>query len=196
MIINRILLVYLQVFIDLDRITAGFQRSDLIILAARPAMGKTSFALNVAANSSIQYNVPVAVFSLEMSKEQLVQRIIASEAEIDQDKLKRGNLSESDFSKLVMTAGKIFDAQLYINDTGFLSINELKAAARKAFIEYNVQMIVIDYLQLLSGSSNSKESRTQEIAEISRNLKALAKELNIPIIALSQLSRAVEIQKR
>ncbi|MCK9223878.1 MAG: replicative DNA helicase [Candidatus Muirbacterium halophilum] len=179
-------------FIDLDRYTAGFQRSDLIILAARPAMGKTSLALNIATNSAIQYNIPVALFSLEMSKEQLVQRIIASEAEIDQDKLKRGNLSESDFSKLVMTAGKIFDAQLYINDSGFLSINELKAASRKVFIEHNIQMIVIDYLQLLSGSPNSKESRTQEIAEISRNLKALAKELNIPIIALSQLSRAVE----
>lgn len=179
-------------FIDLDKYTAGFQRSDLIILAARPAMGKTSFALNVAANAAIQYNVPVAVFSLEMSKEQLVQRIIASEAEIDQDKLKRGNLSESDFSKLVMTAGKIFDAPLFINDTGFLSINELKAAARKVFIENNIQLLMIDYLQLLSGSANSKESRTQEIAEISRNLKALAKELNIPVIALSQLSRAVE----
>ncbi|MGM0607082.1 MAG: replicative DNA helicase [Candidatus Muiribacteriota bacterium] len=176
-------------FIDLDRITSGFQNSDLIIVAARPAMGKTSLCLNIAAHISLRESIPVAVFSLEMSAAQLVQRILSSEAEVDQDKIKRGNLSESEFGRLVLSAGKIFDSKIFINDS-VSSINDVKAATRKAFIENNIQLLIIDYLQLLSG--NNKESKVQEISEISRNLKMLAKELNIPVIALSQLSRRVE----
>ncbi|MFA5478671.1 MAG: replicative DNA helicase [Candidatus Muiribacteriota bacterium] len=178
-------------FIDLDRITSGFQKSDLIILAARPGVGKTAFCLNLAANAALKEKQPVAIFSLEMPATQLVQRILSSEAEVDQEKLRKGNLSESEFGRLVLSAGRVFDAGLFINDSGFLTINELKAAARKAYMEHNIKMIVVDYLQLLSGG-NKNASRVEEISEISRNLKSLAKELNIPIIALSQLSRKVE----
>ncbi|PLX17192.1 MAG: replicative DNA helicase [Candidatus Muiribacterium halophilum] len=177
-------------FTDLDKKTSGWHGSDLVILAARPAMGKTALCLNFAINAALK-KVPVAFFSLEMSAAQLVQRVLASEAEIDQDRLKKGTLSDSDFSRLVMAAGKIFEAPLYINDTGGLTLGELKAAARKAYMEHDIKLLIIDYLQLLSVPSK-KNSREQEIAEISRALKGLAKEFNIPVIALAQLSRAVE----
>jgi len=177
-------------FTDLDKKTSGWHGSDLVILAARPAMGKTALCLNFAINAALK-KIPVAFFSLEMGASQLVQRILASEAEIDQDKLKKGTLSDSDFSRLVMAAGKIFEAPLYINDTGGLTLGELKAAARKVFMEHDIKLLIIDYLQLLSVASK-KNSREQEIAEISRTLKGLAKEFNIPVIALAQLSRAVE----
>ena len=180
-------------FIDLDNKTAGLHGSDLILIAARPAMGKTAFALNIAAHAAIRENIPVAVFNLEMSKEQLVNRILCMEAMVDSNKLMTGKLDEDDWTKLAGVIGPISDSGIYIDDTPGISITEIRTKCRKLKMEKNIGLVVIDYIQLIQGSGNKKNgSREQEIAEISRSLKILAKELNVPVIALSQLSRAVE----
>lgn len=178
-------------YIDLDSMTSGWQPSDLIILAARPAMGKTSFALNVAQNAAIKAKVPVAIFSLEMSRDQLVQRMMSSEAMIDQHKLRTGRLLDEEWVRLTKAVQPLSLGQIYIDDTPAISALELRARARRLKAEKGLGLIVIDYLQLMQvGRKN--ESRQQEISEISRSLKALARELEVPIIALSQLSRAAE----
>ena len=178
-------------FYDLDAMTNGLQKSDLIILAARPAMGKTSFALNIAQNVALKANVPVAIFSLEMSKEQLVQRLLCSEAEVDTQRLKTGNMQTKDWEKLAIAMDAFSQAPIYIDDTAGCTITDLRAKCRRlAMAEKNLGLIVIDYLQLIEGTG--REDRMQQISSISRGLKILAKELNVPIISLSQLSRAVE----
>jgi replicative DNA helicase len=179
-------------FSAIDRITAGWQKSDLIILAARPGMGKTAFVLSMARNMAVEFKKPVAVFSLEMAGVQLVMRLIASETELAADKLKRGQLEQYEWEQLNARLSNITDAPLYIDDTPALSIFELRAKCRRLKAQHDVQLVIIDYLQLMSGGGDSKGNREQEISNISRSLKSLAKELNIPIIALSQLSRAVE----
>jgi replicative DNA helicase len=179
-------------FKELDRMTAGFQPSDLIIVAGRPSMGKTSFCLNVAQYAAIQKKVPIAIFSLEMSKEQLGIRMLCSEAHVEGTKLRSGFLGESDWPRLTIAAGNLSDASIYIDDTAALTILELRAKARRLKTEQGgLGMVIIDYLQLMKGRTRV-ESRQQEISEISRSLKALAKELNIPVIAVSQLSRKTE----
>ena len=180
-------------YYDLDAITNGLQKSDLIILAARPAMGKTSFALNIAQNVALKGNVPVAIFSLEMSKDQLTQRLLCAEAEVDTQRLKTGNMQAKDWEKLADAMEKFHQcpATIYIDDTAGVTITDLRAKCRRlAMAEKNLGLIVIDYLQLIEGIG--REDRLQQISGISRGLKILAKELNVPIIALSQLSRAVE----
>ena len=180
-------------FADLDDKTAGLHGSDLILIAARPAMGKTAFALNIAAHAAIRENVPVAVFNLEMSKDQLVNRMLCMEAMVDSNKVMTGKLDEDDWSKLAGVVGPMSDAGIYIDDTPGISITEIRTKCRKLKMEKDIGLIVIDYIQLIQGSGSRKNgSREQEIAEISRSLKILAKELNVPVIALSQLSRAVE----
>ena len=181
-------------FYDLDRMLNGLQKSDLIIIAARPAMGKTSFCLNIAQNAALKSGVPVAVFSLEMSKEQLVTRMLTSEAMVDQHRVRAGELEDEDWLRLTEVAGMLAKAPIYIDDTPGLTIRELRARARRLKQERNVGLIIIDYLQLLGGSRRV-ESRQQEISEISRSLKGLAKELDVPVVALSQLSRAVEARQ-
>lgn len=179
-------------FIELDTKTAGLHGSELILIAARPAMGKSAFALNIAANAALKANTPVAIFSLEMSKEQMVNRILCSEAMVDSNKVRTGKLEDEDWSKLAGTIGPLSETGIYIDDTAGINITEIRARCRKLKLEKNIGLIVIDYLQLIQGSSRKNGSREQEIAEISRSLKILAKELNVPVIALSQLSRAVE----
>jgi replicative DNA helicase len=171
---------------------AGLQKSDLIILAARPSMGKTSFALNIAQNVATKQGVPVGVFSLEMSKEQLIDRMLASEAGIDSWKLRTGSLEDKDFEKLNKAMGVLAEAPIYIDDSAMTNVMEMRTKARRLQSEHDLGLIVIDYLQLMSGGSNSSDNRVQEISEISRGLKGLARELNVPVIALSQLSRSVE----
>lgn len=178
-------------FVDLDRFTSGWQPSDLIILAARPAMGKTSFGLNIAQNAATKGNISTAIFSLEMSREQLVQRLMSSEAAIDQHKLRTGRLLDEEWVRLTRAAQPLSTAKLYIDDTPAISILELRAKARRLKAEKGLGLIVIDYLQLIQVNKRI-ENRQQEISEISRSLKALARELNVPVLALSQLSRAVE----
>jgi replicative DNA helicase len=179
-------------FKELDRMTAGFQPSDLIIVAGRPSMGKTAFCLNVAQYAAIQKKIPIAIFSLEMSKEQLGIRMLCSEAHVEGTKLRSGFLTESDWPRLTIAAGNLSDALIYIDDTAALTILELRAKARRLKTEKGgLGMVIVDYLQLMKGRSRV-ESRQQEISEISRSLKALAKELNIPVIAVSQLSRKTE----
>ncbi len=179
-------------FKDLDRMTAGFQPSDLIIVAGRPSMGKTAFCLNLAQYAAISKKNPVAIFSLEMSKEQLVIRMLCSEAHVEGTKLRSGFLSESDWPRLTIAAGNLSEAPIFIDDTAALTVLELRAKARRLKTERGgLGMVIIDYLQLMKGRSRV-ESRQQEISEISRSLKALAKELNIPVIAVSQLSRKTE----
>lgn len=178
-------------FKELDRLTAGFQPSDLIIVAGRPSMGKTAFCLNVAQYAAIEGRIPVAIFSLEMSKEQLVLRMLCSEAQVEGTRLRTGYLGESDWPKLTMAAGTLSDAPIFIDDTAALSVLELRAKARRLKSEQGLGMIIVDYLQLMKGRGRA-ESRQQEISEISRSLKALAKELNVPVIAVSQLSRKTE----
>jgi replicative DNA helicase len=178
-------------FKELDRMTAGFQPSDLIIIAGRPSMGKTAFCLNVAQYAAIENKIPVAVFSLEMSKEQLVIRMLCSEAHVEGTRLRTGFLNESDWPKLTIAAGNLSEAPIYIDDSAALSVLELRAKARRLKSERGLGMLIIDYLQLMKGRVKV-ESRQQEISEISRSLKALAKELNIPVIAVSQLSRKTE----
>ena len=177
-------------FTDLDKLTAGFQRSDLIIVAARPSMGKTAFALNIARNAAVE-GVPVGIFSLEMSKEQLAMRLLCSEARVDSHKIRTGFLSQQECAKLLGAAGALTDAPIYIDDTANISPLELRAKARRMMADRGLGMVVVDYLQLMKGRENA-ERREQEISEISRSLKGLAKELNIPVIALSQLNRKVE----
>ena len=179
-------------FTDLDYRTAGFHGSELILIAARPAMGKTAFALNIATNAAVKSKVPVAVFSLEMSKEQLVNRILCSESMVDSNKVRTGKLEEDDWTKLAGSIGPLSEANIYIDDTPGISITEIRAKCRKLKLEKNIGLIVIDYLQLIQGTGKRNASREQEISEISRSLKILAKELDVPVIALSQLSRAAE----
>lgn len=180
-------------FRDLDRLTAGLQPSDLILIAARPSMGKTAFVLNIAQHVAVKQKKGVAFFSLEMSKEQLVQRMLCAEAPIDAQRLRIGELQDADWKKLVDAAGRLSEAPIFIDDTPGITVAEMRSKARRLKIEYDLQMIIIDYLQLMQGNTGSRsESRQQEISEISRSLKALARELHVPVIALSQLSRGVE----
>lgn len=177
-------------FIDLDYMTAGFQPSDLILVAARPSMGKTAFVLNIAQHMAFRNDVTVAIFSLEMSKEQLVNRLLSLESKVDSQSIRTGNLADDDWVSLIEGAGIIGNSHLIIDDTPAISITELRSKCRKYKLEHNLGVIMIDYLQLMTGGKS--ESRQQEISEISRSLKALARELNVPVVALSQLSRAVE----
>ena len=180
-------------FRDLDTITSGFQNSDLIILAARPSMGKTSFALNLAEAAAIDEKIPTGIFSLEMSKDQLVDRLLSSQAGVDSWKLRTGNLTDEDFPKIGYAMGVLSEAPIFIDDSAGGNIMEIRAKARRLQMEHGLGLIIIDYLQLMEGRSKGGDAnRVQEISEISRSLKGLARELNVPIIALSQLSRAVE----
>ena len=179
-------------FIDLDYRTAGMQPSDLVLIAARPSMGKTAFVLNIAQYVAFHSRECVAIFSLEMSKEQLVNRLFAMESKVDSQHLRTGNLSDNEWEKLIESAGMIGQSKLIIDDTPGISIAEMRSKCRKFKLEMDLKMIIIDYLQLMSGSGRGSESRQQEISEISRSLKALARELQVPVLALSQLSRAVE----
>lgn len=178
-------------FVDLDYRTSGLQPSDLVLVAARPSMGKTAFVLNIAQYVAFHHNLATAIFSLEMSKEQLVNRLFALEARVDAQLLRSGNLADSDWEKLIEGAGTIGKSKLIIDDTPGISISELRSKCRKYKLEHDLKLVIIDYLQLMSGSSRS-DSRQQEISDISRSLKGLARELNVPVIALSQLSRQVE----
>ena len=178
-------------FSGIDRMTSGLHNSDLLILAARPAMGKSAFAINIA-TSVAKSGVPVAIFNLEMSKEQVVNRILASEAMVDSNKLRTGQLDDNDWMKLASTSGILSDTPIYIDDTPGISIMEIRTKCRKLKMEKDIGLVVIDYLQLITASGKKNSSREQEISEISRSLKILAKELNIPVIALSQLSRSAE----
>lgn len=180
-------------FLDLDYRTAGMQPSDLILVAARPSMGKTAFVLNIAQNVAFKENLCVAIFSLEMSKEQLVNRLFSLESKVDSQHIRTGSLTDAEWEKLIESAGVIGKSKLIIDDTPGISISELRSKCRKFKMEHDLKMIIIDYLQLMSGSGGrSSDSRQQEISDISRSLKALARELQVPVIALSQLSRAVE----
>ena len=179
-------------FADLDYKTAGLHGSDLVLIAARPAMGKSAFALNIAANAAIKAKVPVAIFSLEMSKEQMVNRILCSEAMVDSNKVRTGKLDEQDWGKLAAALGPLSESEIYIDDTPGISVMEIRAKCRKLKLEKNIGLVVIDYLQLIQGTNKRVGSREQEISEISRSLKILAKEIDVPVIALSQLSRAPE----
>src|SRR6266567_6409595 len=178
-------------FTDLDDLTSGFQPADLVIVASRPSMGKTAFTLNVAQHAAIEHNVPVAFFSLEMSKESLVQRMLTSEARIDAQRLRKGMLRDDDFPRLARAAGILSWAPVWIDDTPGMTLLEMRSKARRLKAESGIGLVVVDYLQLMQGPMNS-ESRQQEVSQISRGLKALAKELGIPVVALSQLSRAPE----
>ncbi|WP_371375613.1 replicative DNA helicase [Sporomusa aerivorans] len=181
-------------FKDLDKLTSGLQPSDLILIAARPSMGKTAFVLNIAQNVAIKEKKAVAFFSLEMSKEQLVQRMLCAEAPIDAQRLRIGELENNDWDKLVRAADRLAAAPIFIDDTAGITVMEMRSKARRLKIEHDLSLIIIDYLQLMQGSAGSSrsENRQQEISEISRSLKALARELKVPVIALSQLSRGVE----
>ena len=180
-------------FIDLDYKLSGLQRSDLVLIAARPSMGKTAFVLNIAQHVAFRQNKAVAIFSLEMSKEQLVNRLFSLESHVDAQILRTGNLSDTDWEKLIEGAGTIGSSRMIIDDTSGITISEMRSKCRKYKLEMGLDLIIIDYLQLMSGSNSRKnESRQQEISEISRSLKGLARELNVPVLALSQLSRAVE----
>lgn len=177
-------------YVDLDKVTGGFQQSDLVILAARPSTGKTSLALGFAYNVAMKFQRPVGVFSLEMSREQLVQRMLAMETGVDSHRLRTGYIDEEEWDRVSRAFGKLATAPLYIDDSAGISIMEMRSRARRLHAEYGIELLIIDYLQLMAGSRN--ENRVQEVSEISRNLKGLARELNIPVITLSQLSRAVE----
>ncbi len=178
-------------FDEFDEITTGFQPSEFIVIAGRPAMGKTAFCMSIAQYASISKNTPVAIFSLEMSKSQLVQRMLFSEARIDAQNLRKGRLAEKDWAPLSNAAGRLSSAPIFIDDTAGITCLEIKAKARRLKAQHNLGLVIIDYLQLIS-SSGRIENRQQEISEISRSLKGLARELNVPVIAVSQLSRAVE----
>lgn len=182
-------------YIDFDRISAGLQPSDLIIVAGRPSMGKSALALGIAEYAGVAEKIPTALFSLEMSKEQLVQRMLCSHAKVDAHKVRTGYLAASDWPRLTAAAGKLSEAPIFIDDSPAISVMELRAKARRLKSHHDIQLIVLDYLQLMRGSTFNMESRQQEISEISRCLKALARELNVPILAISQLSRAVEARQ-
>jgi len=179
-------------FTDLDRMTAGFQRNDLIIVAARPSVGKTAFALNIAQNVATKTDENVAIFSLEMGADQLVMRMLCAEGNINAQNLRTGNLTAEDWGKLTMAMGSLSNAGIYIDDTPGIKVSEIRAKCRRLKQESGLGMVLIDYLQLIQGSGRNKENRQQEVSEISRSLKALARELQVPVIALSQLSRGVE----
>lgn len=180
-------------FKDLDKLTSGWQRSDMVVIAARPAMGKTAFVLSMARNTAVDYNIPVAIFSLEMSSVQLVKRLISSEARIDAEKLRKGNLADHEFQQIHSRIKKLSTAPIFIDDTPGISVFELRAKCRRMKSKHKIDMVIIDYLQLMSaGTSKTAGNREQEISQISRSIKEIAKELNIPVIALSQLSRSVE----
>ena len=179
-------------YVDFDIKTAGLQPSDLIIIAGRPSMGKSAFALGIAEYAGVIEKVPTAIFSLEMSKEQLVQRMLCSHARVDAHKVRTGYLATSDWPRLTAAAGKLSEAPIYIDDTPAISVMELRAKARRLKSHHGIKLIILDYMQLMRGSAMNMESRQQEISEISRSLKALARELSVPVIAISQLSRAVE----
>ncbi|MCB0761144.1 MAG: replicative DNA helicase [Flavobacteriales bacterium] len=179
-------------FSDLDRVTSGWQPSDMIVLAARPGMGKTAFVLSMARNMAVDFNVPVALFSLEMASVQLVQRLVASESEISAEKLRKGDLADHEYQQLHARIGKLSEAPIFIDDTPGLSIFELRAKCRRLKSQHGIQMVIIDYLQLMTAGGENKGNREQEISSISRSIKGIAKELDVPIIALSQLSRSVE----
>jgi len=177
-------------FTKLDELTGGLQRSDLIVLAARPGMGKTSFALNIAMHAALKNNVPVGVFSLEMSKDQLVQRLICSQAGIDSQRLRTGYIEENEWAKIAQAIGELSEAPVYIDDTPGISVMELRTKARRLQAEHDLGFVIVDYLQLMQGRRT--ENRVQEVSDISRSLKELARELNIPVLAASQLNRSVE----
>ena len=179
-------------FYDLDYKTSGLQPSDLILVAARPSMGKTAFVLNLAQYICVRNKVPTAIFSLEMSKDQLINRVLSMESKVDSQAMRTGNLNQADWEKLIESAGIISEAPLIIDDTPGISIGELRSKCRKYKLENDLKLVIIDYLQLMTGGGRGSESRQQEISDISRSLKALARELNAPVIALSQLSRACE----
>lgn len=179
-------------FYELDRMTAGFQRNDLIIVAARPSVGKTAFALNIAQNVGTKTGENVAIFSLEMGAEQLVMRMLCAEGNIDAQRLRTGALTDEDWRKLTMAMGSLSNSGIYIDDTPGVRVTEIRSKCRRLKQEHGLGMVVIDYLQLIQGSAHSRENRQQEVSEISRSLKALARELEVPVIALSQLSRSVE----
>ncbi|MGA2666813.1 MAG: replicative DNA helicase [Patescibacteria group bacterium] len=180
-------------FRDLDNILAGLQASDLIILASRPSIGKSSLALNIVDHAACEGKIPVAIFSLEMSKEQVIDRFLAMRGAVDSWKLRTGNLEDEDFGKLNYAMGMLSEAPIYIDDTPYLNVMEIRAKARRLQMERGLGLVVVDYLQLMSGvNSKGSDNRVQEVSEISRSLKALAREVNVPVLALSQLSRAVE----
>ena len=181
-------------FTELDRVTGGWQKSDLVIIAARPGMGKTAFVVSAMRNAAVDFGSGVAIFSLEMSSVQLVNRMISAEAELEGDKIKKGRLADHEWEQLVHKTSRLTEAPIFIDDTPGLSILELRAKCRRLKAQHDIQLVIIDYLQLMSGDTtkNSSGNREQEIASISRALKGIAKELNVPVIALSQLSRAVE----
>lgn len=179
-------------FSALDRVTSGWQKSDLVIIAARPGMGKTAFIVSAMRNAAVDFNRPVAIFSLEMSSLQLVNRLISAEAELENEKIKKGDLADYEWEQLVHKTSNLADAPIFIDDTPALTILELRAKSRRLVSQNNVELIIIDYLQLMSGEKTGGGNREQEIAHISRSLKGLAKELNVPVVAISQLSRAVE----
>ena len=179
-------------FIDLDYKLSGFQPSDFILIAARPSMGKTAFVLNLAQHMAFKKDVPVAIFSLEMSKEQLVNRMLSLESHVDAQKIRTGRLNDEEWMNLVEGSANIANSKLFIDDTPGITLSAMRSKCRKLKMEHDIQIVIIDYLQLMSGNSGNNASRQQEISDISRGLKALARELNVPVIALSQLSRAVE----
>jgi replicative DNA helicase len=179
-------------FTDLDNRTAGFQPSDLILIAARPSMGKTALVLNIAQHMTLRENRCTAIFSLEMSKEQLTNRLFSMESHVDAQKIRTGDLTEQEWADLIESAGNIGESKLIIDDTPAISVPQMRSKCRKYKMEFGLEMVIVDYLQLMSGNGRSGESRQQEISDISRSLKALARELNVPVVALSQLSRAVE----
>lgn len=178
-------------FPDLDKITAGFQNAEMIIIAARPSVGKTAFALNIAQNAAIRHKIPVAIFSLEMSKEQLAQRLLCSESEIDAQRLKTASLSDAGWKRLTRSLGKLSEAPIFIDDSASISTMEMRAKARRLKIDQGLGLLIIDYMQLMQ-AKNNMENRVQEMSDISRSIKTLARELDIPVIAISQLSRAIE----
>ena len=181
-------------FRDLDQLTSGFQKSDMIIIAARPSMGKTAFCLNIAQSASIKHKLPVAIFSLEMSRHQLALRMICSDARVNSKRLRSGYLAQDEMNRIVASVGRLSEAPIYIDDSDSLTALELRAKARRLKKEKGIGLMIIDYLQLMRGTSfrSSSDNRVQEVSEISRSLKSLAKELNIPVLAISQLSRSVE----
>lgn len=179
-------------YIDFDRKTSGLQNSDLIVIAARPGMGKTSFVLGIARYASMEGGLPVAIFSLEMSKQQVAQRLMCAESRIDLQRLRSGNLRDDEWPKLARAIEKLAESKIYIDDTAFLTIMDLRSRARMLVSSYGIRLLIVDYLQLMQSGSNYRDNRVLEIADISRNLKSLAKELKIPVVAVSQLSREVE----
>ena len=181
-------------FRDLDRLTAGFQNSDLVIVAARPGMGKTAICLNFALHAAIRHKIPVAIFSLEMSRQQLALRMICSDARVNFQRLRTGYITQDEINRLVASVGRLSEAPVYTDDSGVLNALELRAKARRLKKDKNIGMVVVDYLQLMRGTASraATDNRVQEISEISRSLKALAKEINVPVIAISQLNRGVE----